>query len=93
MLSYQVNGAKIREARERRGLSVPELAEAIGITPGYLYKVETGAKQPGVKTVRALADRLQVDMTELLGAAKARQRRHRRSTKAAQPGPELERTA
>ena len=45
------NGAqnKIRQIRERLGLSQTEFADKIGITKGYLSAIESGKRKPGRK--------------------------------------------
>jgi transcriptional regulator with XRE-family HTH domain len=36
---------KLRELRNRRGLSAENIAEALNITTGYYYKLERGKKE------------------------------------------------
>ena len=45
------NGAqnKIRQIRERLGLSQTAFADKIGITKGYLSAIESGKRKPGRK--------------------------------------------
>ncbi|MFC3606725.1 helix-turn-helix domain-containing protein [Stutzerimonas tarimensis] len=39
--------AHLAELRQRRGLSVEELARAVGISPAYLQLIEEGQRDPG----------------------------------------------
>jgi tetratricopeptide (TPR) repeat protein len=50
---------RLRRLRLERGLSQRELAEP-GVTPAYISRIEAGARQPSLKVVRMLADRLGV---------------------------------
>lgn len=78
MLSHTVSGGKIREVRELRGMSVAQLAEAAGITAGFLYKIENGNKEPGRQTAGAIARALGLRFEDILGARKPQQTRRRR---------------
>lgn len=40
-----MDGSKVREARIKKGLSVSELAERVGVTQGYMSAIELGHKQ------------------------------------------------
>lgn len=52
--------------REFRGLTQRDLASAVGVNQGFLSELETGAKTASVKTLRALARCLRVDVELLL---------------------------
>ena len=56
----------IRVFRKHRGLTQAALAAEVGIDQSYLSELETGAKTPSAKTLRALARVLGVDMEILL---------------------------
>jgi len=68
MLSHTVDGTAIRKARELRGLSPAELAAIVGITRDSLYKVEGNRRQLGPKTVKKVAEALEVEIEKLLAA-------------------------
>lgn len=53
-------GEKIRELREKRGLSQKQLADALGIDQSAIARWETGANEPTAFNVRRLADILGV---------------------------------
>lgn len=62
-----MNGAKVRELREQRGLTQLEVAYGTGITPQTLYSIERGATDnPTIETVRAIARFYGVPIEELL---------------------------
>lgn len=59
-------GEKIREFRERAGLSQRELAQALGIDPSAVSLWETGKNSPTVHNLRRLADILGCNPADLL---------------------------
>lgn len=64
-------GARLRELRKERGLTLRGLAEAVGVDFTYLSKIENekAGYLPGADTIRALAEALQADPLELLELA------------------------
>jgi len=56
----------IRVFREHRGLSIRKLAEAAGISAGYLSDIETGKRTGTTATIKALAEVLAVDLDMLV---------------------------
>lgn len=57
----------LRIARERRGLSQREMAERIGVAKSTYSLYESGNREPGVPTIKKIADVLCVSADELLG--------------------------
>lgn len=55
----------LRELREGRGLTLEELAEAAGLSKGFLSQLENGKVGIGLWSARMLADVLQVSMDDL----------------------------
>ena len=55
--------ARLRELREAVGLTQPQLAEKVGISPRQVSRLETGAQTATWPTVVALAQALGVDCT------------------------------
>jgi len=62
---------RLREARERVGLSQRQLALGI-CTPAYVSRLEKGERIPSLQLLRQLAERLSVDADELAGGLPAR---------------------
>lgn len=59
-------GLRLRELRQRAGLSQRELAEKVGVNFTYLSKIESGAMPPpSQKIILKLAEVLNVDQDEL----------------------------
>jgi len=64
-------GAKLRELRQKKGMTLRALAEAAGVDFTYLSKIENERVNysPGVDTIRDLAQALEVDSIDLLDSA------------------------
>jgi transcriptional regulator with XRE-family HTH domain len=77
-------GSRLREERERQGLSLRKLAGRLDISPSALSQIETGRSRPSVSTLYAIVSELGISFDELFarspgdGAARA-QTRHPRT--------------
>ena len=60
-------GARLREARTKRGLSLRSVAQSLGVSASLISQVEIGKTQPSVATLYAMASHLGVSLDELLG--------------------------
>jgi transcriptional regulator with XRE-family HTH domain len=60
-------GARLREARTKRGLSLRSVAQSLGVSASLISQVEIGKTQPSVSTLYAMANHLGVSLDELLG--------------------------
>jgi transcriptional regulator with XRE-family HTH domain len=58
-------GAAVRQAREDRSLSRETLAFHAGVTTGTLARLELGQSDPAWSTICAVADALDITLTEL----------------------------
>jgi transcriptional regulator with XRE-family HTH domain len=58
-------GQRVRELREKRGLSQEKLAQASDLTTSFVSTIEGGKKVPSLTTVLKLARGLKVDAAEL----------------------------
>ncbi len=63
-------GQLIKESREKRGLTVRSLAEAIGKSPGYVSRIEVRGEIPSIELVLELAKALRGSVEEFLESAK-----------------------
>ena len=65
---YIETGLKIAYYRKKNGMIQEQLAERVGISPGYLSQVETPSfVQPiSLKTLFAMADTFQISPSKLL---------------------------
>ena len=63
----RISGDRLRRVRDRRLLSQRELAERAGLSPTTILKLESGrVEEPHPRTIRKLADALEVDPAELV---------------------------
>jgi transcriptional regulator with XRE-family HTH domain len=58
-------GATIRAVRERRGLSVTELARQVGVSKGQISQIERGTSNASIPVLRAIAKALGVPLFSL----------------------------
>ena len=61
-------GTRIAVLRGGRSLTQEQLAEAIGVTKGYVSKIENGHIVPPIGTLVKIAHALQVEVTDFLKA-------------------------
>ena len=61
----KTSGAAIRARREDLGVTLPTLAERVGITKGGLSKIETGISQPRIGTLFSIAKALGVELDDI----------------------------
>ena len=59
-------GHKVREIRTRRLLTQEELAEKAGVSSSTVANIETDNREPHFRTIRKLAEALDVDPTTLI---------------------------
>lgn len=60
--------SRVREGRERTGLTLREVATLVGIHHSVLGRIEAGeVTNPAPRVVESLAEVLELDSTELLG--------------------------
>ncbi len=57
--------SRVRVWREHRGLTAAQLSRRAGLSGAYLSQIESGARSPSVKSLKALAGALQVDLDDL----------------------------
>jgi XRE family transcriptional regulator, fatty acid utilization regulator len=65
-LMVEVDGARLRWIRQRRGLSMRELGKKAAVNPVTIGKLEKGRRPAQLETVRKLAGALEVEVEELL---------------------------
>lgn len=57
---------RVKEWRERRGLTQEQLADKAGISRGFLARLETARHDPKLSTLEKIAKALKVDIAKLL---------------------------
>ena len=60
-------GENIKKERKKRKASLYEVAEAAGVTAGFLSQIENGKNEPSLTTLKKIADYLNVTISRLLG--------------------------
>ena len=65
-------GSRIRQARDRAGLTQEQLAERIGVSRTAIARYESGEIEPKLHNLAAIAEALDVSCDELLGVHHAR---------------------
>lgn len=61
-------GRKIKNLRKKMGLTLQELSERSGVSPGYISMLERGFKKsPTLEVLKKLAKGLGVSLSELIG--------------------------
>jgi transcriptional regulator with XRE-family HTH domain len=65
-------GARVRELRRGRGLTLEELAERSGVSRAMISKVERGEKNPTLVVAAKVAEGLETTLSELLGTEERR---------------------
>lgn len=63
---------KIRRLRQKKGLSLKDLAERSGLSHSYLNEIEKGKKYPKVEKLLGLAQALDISIEELVSAKMGR---------------------
>lgn len=58
---------RLRQARDKKGLSQSELAEKTGLQPSAVSHFETGRRSPSFENLKVLSEALQVSTDYLLG--------------------------
>lgn len=64
--SGTIRGDVIRSYRDRRGLSLRDLARETGLSPSLLSQIERGATEPSILSLRKVAEALGVSIFYLL---------------------------
>src|SRR3954453_4463239 len=59
-------GRMVRLGRAKRGMSRRQLAQESGTSERYLAQIESGAGNPSVLVMRAIADALEIPLFEML---------------------------
>ena len=64
-----VIGECLRQARQGQGRTLRDVAEAAGVSIGYLSEVERGRKEPSSEVLAVICRALGLDLVDLLVAA------------------------
>ncbi|MFD0741976.1 helix-turn-helix domain-containing protein [Phytohabitans flavus] len=64
-------GERIREARQRHGMSLRALARAVGVSASLISQIETGKSRPSVSTLYAITKALEISVEDVFDGAEA----------------------
>ena len=67
-------GARLRQERDRVGLSLRELARRLEVSPSLVSQIETGKTQPSVRTLYAIVNELGVSLDDVFARENGRVR-------------------
>jgi transcriptional regulator with XRE-family HTH domain len=73
-------GLSIRQAREKKGMTLRAMARAIGVTPGLVSQIERGIAMPSVGTLYNMASHLGIVLDDLFISTGALARKPQTST-------------
>lgn len=59
-------GTMIRERRREMGLTQRDLADDVGVSNGYIARIEIGGRSPGAKILFKISEVLQIPSAELI---------------------------
>ncbi len=59
-------GEKLRTLRQRRSLTLRQLADKLGVSNGYISRMETGHKIPNIAMLLKIADFFEADINQLV---------------------------
>ncbi len=59
-------GRKLRERRKSKSMTIAELADASGVTNGYISQIEQGKLEPSIEVLHKLASVLDISVSSLL---------------------------
>lgn len=60
-------GSRLKQLRESRNLSTSKLSQQSGLSQSFIWRIESGEKQPTLETLRKLSQGLGISLGELLG--------------------------
>jgi transcriptional regulator with XRE-family HTH domain len=67
-------GGRLRAERERRGISLRELARRVGVSPSLVSQIELDRVNPSVSTLYALVTELGMTMSDVFGDSRPAER-------------------
>lgn len=65
-MNYKRLGEKIKELRKEKGLTQEKLAELAKVDPKSIISIETGKRNPTLKTINKIAQTLKSSLSQLL---------------------------
>ncbi len=72
-INYRLIGQRVKQKRKTSQKTQDKLAEALGVSVGYISQVERGVTKISLDTLAEIATILQCDVTELIVGSAPRQ--------------------
>jgi len=72
-------GARIKDIRNKKGLTQEQLSEKMEINPKYLSSIERGNENPTLNTLIKLPESLEVELSEIFSICQIEDPRERKS--------------
>ncbi|MCU6733598.1 helix-turn-helix domain-containing protein [Diplocloster agilis] len=67
-LIYKQMAKNIKNLRVSKGLSQEKLAELVGVTPNYIYRLETGHKKMSLNCLLSILNALDISVDQIIPA-------------------------
>ena len=84
-------GMRIREIREKSGMSLRKLAKEVGVSPSFISQLEQSKAQPSINSLQKIAQVLGISMSTIIGEKAAAPRGKKKSDYTQFSGVEVKR--
>ena len=71
LTDIDINPAKLREAREKKGFSQQKVAEAVGVQKAAISKIELGQGLPSANILARLCELYEVEISQITNRSAA----------------------
>jgi transcriptional regulator with XRE-family HTH domain len=68
---FTINGPKVSEMRDERGWSMTQFAAEVGVSYGYMWRLERGERQPSPSVRKRITDALGVPLAAIVAGEPA----------------------
>ena len=65
-VDYVLLGERIKFWRQQKNLTQEQLAEKVGVTPGFISLIEIGKRRVGLESLLSICTELEITLNELL---------------------------
>ena len=65
-VDYVLLGERIKFWRQQRNLTQEQLAEKVGVTPGFISLIEIGKRRVSLESLLSICTELEITLNELL---------------------------
>jgi transcriptional regulator with XRE-family HTH domain len=68
----RIDGERLRQARQRRLMTLRDLGDKCGISGPNLSRIENGLQEPRISTVKSIVEALMIPLDEILPSERTR---------------------